>query len=113
MSGEVRGSESSSTEREEPLFKELFLVDDDDATALEDRKEIRRQRRRRRRVASFEDGDGFLMFGLRNLELGWKQKCLKKTWKLGRRRWVSLIWIAVFGIVLGFGRREEKCFQGV
>lgn len=38
MSGEVRRSESSSTEREEPLLKELFVVVDDDATALEDRK---------------------------------------------------------------------------
>lgn len=70
------------------------------------------KRKRRRRGASFEEGDGFLMFGLRNSELGWKEKCLKKAWKIGRRRWVSHFWIGRVGIVLDFGRRGEMLTGG-
>lgn len=124
MFGEVRRSDSSSTEREEPLFKEILgVVDDDEETALEERKEMRMEKRKR--AASFEEEDGFLMFGIeiwekrrQCLEGGdgflnlwiesFKDKNLKKGWTLGRRRWVFHVWIEGFGVVNGILEKRKR-----
>lgn len=51
---------------------------------------------------------GFSTFGLRVF----KDKNLKKGWKLRRRRWVFHVWIEGFGVVKrNIGEEKEKCLK--